>query len=212
MSLNLNVSDILQSQISGSCSSFPFCLCGCCTDRVLLLFFLHICAHLCMFVITFCSVCILFPVSMTGEHFMFAPGCSFGLSSKDWFVMQPNLSRSSFMTLWVCETSRAILPTVAESLSHPQTCLWVCACMHLSKPIVHLLYVFHWILRNFPSHQKQFQLAQRVLIYSKCVYVCVYVCIWGGLCVCLQAAAMLQTVSEARLCVLFACTAFLLRQ
>lgn len=65
MSLNLNVSDILQSQISGS------------------LVFLHICAHLCMFVITFCSVCILFPVSMTGEHFMFAAGCSFGLSSKD---------------------------------------------------------------------------------------------------------------------------------
>lgn len=82
MSLNLNVSDILQSQISGSCSSFPFCLCGCCTDRVFF-FFLHICAHLWMFVISFCSVCILFPVSMTGEHFMFAAGCSFGLSSKD---------------------------------------------------------------------------------------------------------------------------------
>lgn len=47
------------------------------------IFFLHICAHLWMFVISFCSVCILFPVSMTGEHFMFAAGCSFGLSSKD---------------------------------------------------------------------------------------------------------------------------------
>lgn len=36
MSLNLSVSvsDILQSQISGSCSSFPFCLCGCCTGCV----------------------------------------------------------------------------------------------------------------------------------------------------------------------------------
>lgn len=142
------------------------CICAMC------IFFLHICAHLCMFVITFCSVCILFPVSMTGEHFMFAAGCSFGLSSKDWLVMQPNLSRSSFMTLWVCETSRAILPTVAESLSHPQTCLWVCACMHLSMPLcIYCMCVTEFLEISHPT-RNNFSWLKEYYTVSVCMFVC----------------------------------------